>query len=80
MSVLAGDLIYCSRRQSEQAEQDFGARRVELETLLAECDVLSLHLPGTEQTRHLIGARLANSVDGSTEMLLERIAAVMRRS
>jgi alkylation response protein AidB-like acyl-CoA dehydrogenase len=29
--------------------------------------------------RHLIGARLANFVDGSTEMLLERIAAVMRR-
>lgn len=29
--------------------------------------------------RHLIGARLANFVDGSTEMLLERISAVMRR-
>lgn len=29
--------------------------------------------------RHLIGARVANFVDGSTEMLLERIAAVMRR-
>ena len=28
--------------------------------------------------RHLIGARLANFVDGSTEMLLERIAAVIR--
>ncbi|MEK9777371.1 MAG: acyl-CoA dehydrogenase family protein, partial [Quisquiliibacterium sp.] len=28
--------------------------------------------------RHLIGARLANFVDGSTEMLLERIATVMR--
>lgn len=30
--------------------------------------------------RHLIGARVANFVDGSTEMLLERIAAVMRRA
>lgn len=29
--------------------------------------------------RHLIGARVANFVDGSTEMLLERIAAVLRR-
>lgn len=29
--------------------------------------------------RHLIGARVANFVDGSTEMLLERIAAVRRR-
>lgn len=29
--------------------------------------------------RHLIGARVASFVDGSTEMLLERISAVMRR-
>ncbi len=29
--------------------------------------------------RHLIGARVAGFVDGSSEMLLERIAAVMRR-
>jgi alkylation response protein AidB-like acyl-CoA dehydrogenase len=29
--------------------------------------------------RHLMGARVANFVDGSTEMLLERIAAVMAR-
>jgi alkylation response protein AidB-like acyl-CoA dehydrogenase len=29
--------------------------------------------------RHLMGARVANFVDGSTEMLLERIGAVMRR-
>jgi alkylation response protein AidB-like acyl-CoA dehydrogenase len=29
--------------------------------------------------RHLIGARVAGFVDGSTEMLLERISAVMRR-
>jgi alkylation response protein AidB-like acyl-CoA dehydrogenase len=28
--------------------------------------------------RHLIGARVAGFVDGSSEMLLERIAAVMR--
>ena len=30
--------------------------------------------------RHLVGARIANFVDGSTEMLLERIAAGLRRS
>ena len=29
-------------------------------------------------SRHLIGARVAGFVDGSSEMLLERIAAVMR--
>lgn len=30
--------------------------------------------------RHLIGARVASFVDGSTEMLLERISAVMRKA
>jgi len=30
--------------------------------------------------RHLVGARIANFVDGSTEMLLERIAAGLRRT
>ena len=30
--------------------------------------------------RHLIGARVASFVDGSTEMLLERIAAVTRKA
>ena len=30
-------------------------------------------------SRHLLGARVAGLVDGSTEMLLERIAAVMQR-
>jgi alkylation response protein AidB-like acyl-CoA dehydrogenase len=29
-------------------------------------------------SRHLIGARVAAFVDGSSEMLLERIGAVMR--
>ena len=29
--------------------------------------------------RHLIGARVASFVDGSTEMLLERISAVLRK-
>jgi len=32
-----------------------GARRCELAELLAEADVLSLHVPLTEETRHLIG-------------------------
>ena len=33
------------------------AQRHDLDELLASCDVISLHCPLTEQTRHLIGAR-----------------------
>lgn len=34
-----------------------GVRMVELDTLLKECDIVSLHVPLTEQTRGLIGER-----------------------
>ena len=38
------------------AERDFDARRVDLDTLLAESDFVSLHTPLTPETRHFIGA------------------------
>jgi glyoxylate reductase len=38
-------------------EADLGASRVELTTLLEEADFVSLHVPLTPETRHLIGAR-----------------------
>ena len=54
VSGLAGRLMYFSRSRSEQAEAELGAVRVGFEALLAECDVLSIHLPGTPQNLHLI--------------------------
>lgn len=50
-------VLYTSRTQVPDAEGDLGAHRVELYELLERSDVLSLHAPLTEQTRHLIGAR-----------------------
>jgi glyoxylate reductase len=50
-------VLYHSRRRAAEAlESELGARFVERETLLRESDFLSLHVPLTPETHHLIGA------------------------
>lgn len=49
-------VIAYSRTQKEEVEQK-GVRYVELETLLKESDIITLHLPLNESSRHLIGAK-----------------------
>jgi glyoxylate reductase len=49
-------LLYTSRSAKPDAEAELGAERVELEELLAASDVVSLHLPATPETHHLIDA------------------------
>ncbi|OPZ60427.1 MAG: putative 2-hydroxyacid dehydrogenase [Deltaproteobacteria bacterium ADurb.Bin510] len=51
------NVVYTSRRPNEILEDELGARRLELEELLAQADFVSLHLPLTAATRHLIGPR-----------------------
>ncbi len=55
VSGFAGETLYTSRNRKQHAESELGARRVSLEDLLAESDVVSLHLPATPGNRHLIG-------------------------
>ncbi len=51
------EVAYHSRHPvPEHVEAELGARRMPLERLLAEADVLSLHCPLTAATHHLIGA------------------------
>lgn len=49
-------LLYHNRRPSPLAAADVGATYVDLATLLAESDFVSLHCPLTPETRHLINA------------------------
>ncbi len=52
------EIVYSGRRQAPpEVEAELGgARRVQLDELLAQSDVVSLHCPLTPQTRHLIDA------------------------
>ena len=49
-------ILYTNRTRNEAAERDFGAERVNLDTLLRESDFVSIHTPLSPETRHLIGA------------------------
>ncbi len=49
-------VIYHDLYPSERAEKDFGARRVELDTLLAESDFISVHADLNDKTRGMFGA------------------------
>ncbi|MFQ5816849.1 MAG: 2-hydroxyacid dehydrogenase [Terriglobia bacterium] len=50
-------LYYARHRAPVEIERALAARWVERETLLRESDFLSLHVPFTLETRHVIGAR-----------------------
>jgi glyoxylate reductase len=50
-------VLYYDHNICADVEKDLGARRVSLEALLRESDFVSLHVPLTEATHHLIGQR-----------------------
>ncbi|MBO8169635.1 MAG: D-glycerate dehydrogenase [Thermoanaerobacteraceae bacterium] len=47
-------VLYYSRNRNEQAERELGLEYAELDRLLKESDFVSLHVPLTANTRHLI--------------------------
>jgi glyoxylate reductase len=50
------EVLYMGRSRKEEAEEELGARYLELDELLRESDFVSIHTPLTEETTHLIGA------------------------
>ena len=51
------EIVYSDARQAPaEVEQELGARRVELDELLGMADVVTVHAPLMDETRHLIDA------------------------
>jgi glyoxylate reductase len=48
------NVLYTDAYQNETLEKELGARRVEMDELLAESDYVSVHVPLMESTRHLM--------------------------
>jgi D-3-phosphoglycerate dehydrogenase len=55
--VLGMHVVAWSFHPNSQKARDFGFQYVELDELLRTCDVVSVHVKLTEDSRHLIGAR-----------------------
>ncbi len=53
----AMDVIYTSRTPKPVVEASLQATRVELDELLAKADFVSVHVPLSDETTHMIGAR-----------------------
>jgi phosphoglycerate dehydrogenase-like enzyme len=51
------DILYTDIIRREDAELQFGAKRMELEELLREADFVTIHVPLTNKTRGLIGRK-----------------------
>jgi glyoxylate reductase len=69
-------ILYTARTRKADWEQATGALRTDLSTVLGQCDVLTIHLPATPETRGLMnrerfallkrGALLINTSRGET--------------
>ncbi|MFZ0390773.1 MAG: D-glycerate dehydrogenase [Calditrichia bacterium] len=62
-------VLYFDRGQNSFMENKLGARRKSLDELLAAADFVSIHLPLTEETRHLINADALNRMKSTAYLI-----------
>lgn len=62
-------ILYTKRSRDEAFEAETGAGFVDLDTLLKESDFISVHVPLTKETYHLIGERELNLMKESAVLI-----------
>lgn len=58
----AGVIYYDSRRLTGREEEDLGVTFVDLDELISQSDIISLHVPLTDETRKMIGKKQFESM------------------
>ncbi len=48
------EVFYYSRKRKEDFEEEFSAKFLSLNEMIEECDVISIHCPLTQETKHLL--------------------------
>ncbi len=69
MKAFDADVYYWSRSRKPMDEEKYGFKWLELDELLSTCDIISLHIPATMETRHLIGAEQINKMKQGTYII-----------
>lgn len=57
MQAFDAEILYWSRTRKPESEEQFGFRWRELDKLVKESDIISMHIPSTPETKHIIGAK-----------------------
>ena len=71
-------ILYCGRKANPDLDRA-GARRVDLDTLITESDIISLHVPLTPETRNLIAAPQFARMKPSTWLINTARGAVVNQ-
>lgn len=73
-------VLYTDERKNEQLERELGARKVPLLTLLKESDFISLHVPLTPRTYHLIDEKELKSMKTTAVLINTSRGPIIRET
>ena len=70
LTAFGSEIWYYSRtRLSQDDERVYNARYLPLEELIPQCDIISLHLPVTEQTKHFVDKNFLEKMKSSALLI-----------
>ncbi|TVR71348.1 MAG: D-glycerate dehydrogenase [Spirochaetaceae bacterium] len=73
-------VLYTDESRNETLERELGARKVDLDTLLAESDYVSVHVPLMPSTRHLFGTKAFQRMKNTAYLINTARGAVINEA